>query len=101
MQTVTETGGHAVIRDLTGHGIGRELHMKPYLPCYADTRSKQDVFGVDQTIAIEIMSSMGDYHLIEEPDGGPLNSRRLYHGHVRRNRLYHRSRPPHPSPKIN
>ncbi len=74
MQTVTETGGYTVIRDLTGHGIGRELHMKPYIPCYADARSKQDVLSVDQTIAIEIMSSMGDYHLIEEPDGWTLST---------------------------
>ncbi len=74
MQTVVEAGGYNVIRDLTGHGVGRELHMKPYIPCYAEPGTKRDILSVDQTIAIEIMSAMGNYSLVEDPDGWTLST---------------------------
>lgn len=74
MQTVIEAGGYNVIRDLTGHGIGRHLHMTPFIPCYGDKRDKNKFLSVDQTIAIEVMASMGDYHLVEDPDGWTLST---------------------------
>lgn len=74
MQRVAEAGGYNVIRDLTGHGIGRQLHMEPFIPCFADKRNKRFVLAVDQTIAIEAMVSMGDYHLVEDPDGWTLST---------------------------
>lgn len=74
MQTVMEGSGYSVIRDLTGHGIGKHLHMKPYIPCFADPAGKKDVLSLDQTIAIEIMSAIGDYHLVEESDGWTLST---------------------------
>lgn len=74
MQRVAETGGYNVVRDLTGHGIGRQLHMEPYIPCFADKRNKKFVLAVDQTIAIETMVTMGDYHLVEDPDGWTLST---------------------------
>ena len=74
MQRVAEAGGYNVIRDLTGHGIGRQLHLEPYIPCYADPRNKKIILAVDQTLAIEAMVSMGDYHLVEDPDGWTLST---------------------------
>jgi len=74
MQTVAEKAGYNVIRDLTGHGIGRKLHMDPYIPCYADNINKKFVLAVDQTIAVEAMLSMGDWHLVEDPDGWTLST---------------------------
>lgn len=32
MQETIEGAGYKVLRDLTGHGIGRELHENPYIP---------------------------------------------------------------------
>ncbi len=74
MQTGVEEAGYSVIRDLTGHGIGRKLHMTPFIPCFADNRNKKFVLSIDQTIAIEIMTSMGGYHLVEDPDGWTLST---------------------------
>lgn len=74
MQKVAEAGGYQVIRDLTGHGIGRKLHMEPYIPCYADPRNKKFILAVDQTLAIEVMVAMGDYHLVEDSDGWTLST---------------------------
>ncbi|HSV94732.1 MAG TPA: type I methionyl aminopeptidase, partial [Spirochaetia bacterium] len=74
MQQVIEGDGFSVIRDLTGHGIGRKLHMDPYIPCFADKQNKKDVLSQDQTIAIEAMYAMGDWRLVEDPDGWTLST---------------------------
>lgn len=74
MQRVVEGEGYNVVRDLTGHGIGRELHMEPYIPCFADPKSKKFVLAVDQTVAIEAMVTMGDYHLVEDSDGWTIST---------------------------
>ncbi len=74
MQRVAEAEGYNVVRDLTGHGIGRQLHMEPFIPCFADPKNKKFVLAVDQTVAIEAMVTMGDYHLVEDPDGWTLST---------------------------
>lgn len=74
MQQVIEGGGYGAIRDLTGHGIGRKLHMNPYIPCFADEHNKRDILSQDQTLAIEVMYTMGDWHLVEAEDGWTLST---------------------------
>ncbi len=74
METVVQGAGFSVVRDLTGHGIGKKLHMDPYIPCFADPKSKKDILSVGQTLAIEIMSTMGGYNLVEGSDGWTLST---------------------------
>lgn len=74
MQQNIEGDGFNVVRDLTGHGIGRKLHMDPWIPCFADKHSKKDVLSEDQTIAVEAMYTMGDWHLVEDRDGWTLST---------------------------
>jgi methionyl aminopeptidase len=74
MQQVVEGDGYNVVRDLTGHGIGKQMHMDPYIYCYAEKQGKRDILSVDQTIAIETMYMMGDWHLVEDPDGWTLST---------------------------
>lgn len=74
MQTVVEAAGYNVVRELTGHSIGRKLHMEPYIPCFADKAGKKQILAVDQTVAIESMVTMGDWHLIEDEDGWTLST---------------------------
>ncbi len=74
MQQVIEGDGFNVVRDLTGHGIGKQMHMDPYIPCFADKHNKKYVLSIDQTIAIETMYMMGDWHLVEDPDGWTLST---------------------------
>jgi len=74
MQQILEGDGYGAIRDLTGHGIGRKLHMDPWIPCFADNQNKKDILQLDQTIAIEAMYTMGDWHLVEDPDGWTLST---------------------------
>ena len=41
MEQVLTQAGYSPIRDLTGHGIGRKLHMDPYIPCFADNQQQK------------------------------------------------------------
>lgn len=74
IQDTVESAGYKAIRDLTGHGVGKELHMEPYIPCFADRSSKKHIIHPNQTLAIEVMYAKGDYHLVEDPDGWTLST---------------------------
>lgn len=68
IQTYAESYGYGVIRDLTGHGIGRNMHEDPSVPNYG-----KPGHGVKlrpgMTLAIEPMIAMGDYHVSQLEDG--------------------------------
>lgn len=60
VQTVAEDAGYSVIRDYTGHGVGRELHEDPAIPNYGKPgRGPRLVAGM--TLAIEPMIAQGTY----------------------------------------
>ena len=68
VQTYAESFGYGVIRDLTGHGIGRNMHEEPSVPNFG-----REGHGVKlrpgMTLAIEPMIAKGDYHVAELEDG--------------------------------
>ncbi|MFM6935011.1 MAG: type I methionyl aminopeptidase [Flavobacteriales bacterium] len=58
IQTHAEKHGYGVVRDLVGHGLGKELHEEPQVPNYGRRgRGKKIQNGL--TIAIEPMINMG------------------------------------------
>lgn len=59
IQEYVEKNGFSVVRDLTGHGIGKHLHEKPDVPNFADRRGIQLKPGM--TIAVEPMVNAGEY----------------------------------------
>lgn len=68
VQKHAEDHGYGVIRDLTGHGIGREMHEDPAVPNYG--RPGRGVrLEPGMTLAIEPMISMGTWKIITEADG--------------------------------
>ncbi len=69
MQEVVEKDGYGAVYQLTGHGIGSELHEKPAIPCVAQKRDKQILLTEGQTIAVEIMYTMGSPQLKLDGDG--------------------------------
>jgi methionyl aminopeptidase len=69
MQLVVERAGFSAVYQLTGHGIGEELHMEPSIPCVAQRSDKQEKLREGQTIAVEIMYAAGDAHLKVDKDG--------------------------------
>jgi len=71
MQETTEEAGFSVVRALTGHGIGRQLHEEPAIPCFVlgeYEHSPKLVAGM--VIAIEIMYNQGDFEVVYKNDDG-------------------------------
>lgn len=68
VQTVAEAAGYGVVRDYTGHGIGRDLHEAPDVPNYGTPgRGLRLVSGM--ALAIEPMINMGTHQVRELKDG--------------------------------
>lgn len=62
------------IRDLVGHGIGRNLHEEPAIPCFVSGNgSKTALIEPGMAIAIEVMYTMGDYPIKYEKDGWTIS----------------------------
>jgi len=58
IQNYVEKEGFSVMRKYCGHGIGREMHMKPQVPNYG-RRGEGEVLEEGMAIAIEPMVFMG------------------------------------------
>lgn len=54
--------GYGIVRDLCGHGIGRQLHEAPEIPNFAQKR-KGLKLQAGMTLAIEPMINMGTYEV--------------------------------------
>ena len=68
IQTFCEDRGYGVVKEYTGHGVGRELHEDPAVPNYGKPgRGVRLVPGM--TIAIEPMINLGKDGIIDMPDG--------------------------------
>ena len=68
IQQWCEGNGFGVIRDLSGHGIGHNLHEEPSIFCYYDARHPDVVLKEGMVICIEPMVVMGDWHVRTDDD---------------------------------
>ncbi len=57
IESVAKKYNYGVIRELTGHGIGTEVHEDPYIPNYSNTESEL-ILKEGMTLAIEPMFSL-------------------------------------------
>jgi len=60
IQQHVEAAGFSVVRDLVGHGIGKELHEEPPIPNYYNSGYRAK-FKEGMTVAIEPMVNYGTY----------------------------------------
>lgn len=68
VQSFVERNGFSVIRDFTGHGIGRKLHEEPTIPNYGKPGTGIKI-EKGMTFAIEPMVAAGSYEIEVLPDG--------------------------------
>lgn len=68
IQSYAEGLGYGVVRDLVGHGIGREMHEDPQVPNYGKLGHGMRL-RENMTIAIEPMINMGTYKVRLLDDG--------------------------------
>lgn len=67
IQTVVESANYSVVRDLVGHGIGRELHEDPQIPNYGSPNSGPRL-RAGMVLAIEPMVNAGTYKVKTNSD---------------------------------
>jgi methionyl aminopeptidase len=60
IQSYVESRGFSVVREYTGHGVGRDLHEDPPIPNFVV--GKGPLLRKGMTLAIEPMVNAGDWH---------------------------------------
>lgn len=68
IQEYAESFGFGVVRELVGHGLGKELHEDPQIPNYGK-RGKGNKLKEGLVIAIEPMINMGRKEIYYDKDG--------------------------------
>jgi len=74
VQTYCESHGYGVVRELTGHGIGKEMHEDPQIPNYG-RRGNGALLKSGMCIAIEPMITMGNRQIWMMPDKWTIRTR--------------------------
>ncbi len=73
IQNIAEKAGYSVVRELIGHGVGRQLHEPPELPNYGK-RGRGVKIRNGLVVAIEPMINMGKRFVVQEKDGWTIRT---------------------------
>jgi len=73
VQSYVESFGYSVVRDLVGHGVGRQLHEKPEVPNFG-RRGTGPKLKKGMVIAIEPMINLGVKEVVQNKDGWTIRT---------------------------
>jgi len=73
VQQHAEANGYGVVRELVGHGLGKDLHEKPEVPNFGKQGRGQKILE-GLVIAIEPMINMGTKNVVHENDGWTIRT---------------------------
>ena len=74
IQRHVESCGYSVVRELTGHGVGRELHEDPQVPNFGRPHTGPRLWE-GMVLAIEPMVAMGAPDVLTDPDGWTVRTK--------------------------
>jgi methionyl aminopeptidase len=74
IQTIVEKNGYSVVRELTGHGVGKNLHEEPVIPNFVNGGSEVEI-KPGMALAIEPMVNMGDHDVVTAQNGWTIMTR--------------------------
>jgi len=76
MESTLKKYGYSATRELTGHGVGKELHEEPMISnVVVGPVAKTPIMYVGQTLAIEIIYVEGKPSLVLEADGWTISTK--------------------------
>jgi methionyl aminopeptidase len=73
IQSFVESFGYGVVRELVGHGVGKDLHEDPEVPNYGK-RGKGVKLVPGMVVAIEPMINKGTKSVVQERDGWTIRT---------------------------
>lgn len=73
VQQHCETKGYSVVREMVGHGVGKQLHEEPEVPNYG-RRGYGIMLKPGMVIAIEPMINLGKRNIVQENDGWTIRT---------------------------
>ena len=76
IQEYVESEGFSIVRELVGHGIGRQLHTTPQIPNFSNpaTMDLNVELKEGMCLAIEPMVNMGTRHIKTDSDGWTIRT---------------------------
>ena len=74
IQSGIEEAGYNVVKNLTGHGVGRELHEDPMVPCFGKAGRGPEI-AENMTLAIEVIYAKGSGDVIIEDDNWTISTK--------------------------
>jgi methionyl aminopeptidase len=73
VQATAEASGFSVVRELVGHGLGRNMHEKPEVPNYG-YKGRGPKLKTGMVMCIEPMINLGTKHVYQENDGWTIKT---------------------------
>ena len=73
IERTARRAGFSVLRELTGHGVGRTIHEHPTVPNFDDPRERA-VLREGMVLAVEPLLSSAPAHVVEDRDGWTLRT---------------------------
>lgn len=74
IQKYVEKNGYSIVKELTGHGVGRELHEEPQIPNFGK-REEGEILKPGMVIAIEPIINFGRREVETDIDGWKVKTR--------------------------
>jgi methionyl aminopeptidase len=74
VQSFVESHGFSVVREMVGHGVGREMHEEPQIPNFGRRNSGEKI-KPGMTLAIEPMVNLGRHEVRTLADGWTVVTR--------------------------
>ncbi len=74
VEEVARPAGYSIIRELVGHGIGRNIHEMPQVPNYGNPGEGAKIKG-GYVLAVEPMLAAGSREIVTGKDGWTVSSR--------------------------
>ena len=69
IQETVEKEGYSSVRALTGHGIGKNLHEEPAIPCFLEDKVEKTLkLKEGMTLAVEIIYNQGKAQVVYRDD---------------------------------